>query len=238
MNEIKNTNWPESIQIKLDNVLSEANKIVDEAEMKQKTSISGKIHFRYEQSAPKDILTDFERAQSVCFVIRYECLPILSNTFNVFENNGKFFLKDIHFLRHMLNEYRSLICNQKDSVYYAKIHKFCYEKLKNKDKNKNLSITVYHEKDDDITNTFIKFLSEKIRSIKFILQKSEFGYIYNAILQHSDHSFTERFWKEYYNGEINYIFIKHALLLNYIRECLRWHYTILNQLTFPKLGPL
>jgi len=238
MEELKNEDLPKSIQKKLNDILKQTNSIFDEADAKKKTEISGKIHFRYEQSAPKDILSDLERAQSACFISRYEHLPTLKNTLNIFEHKGKFFLKDIPFLRHMLNEYRSIICNQRDSVYYAKIHRFCYEKLMNKDKSKDLSIIVYHEKNENITDLFVKNLSEKIRSIRLILQKSEFGYIYNGILQHSDHRYTKRFCKEYNSGELNYIFIKHGMLLNYIRKCLKWHYTILNQLTFPILGPL
>jgi hypothetical protein len=230
-------NLPESIQLKLSNVEFEVNKIIEEARGVLKSNLTGSVSFRYQQSAPMDILTAFERAQSVCFVSRYEILPIF-NGVEILESNGKFFLNNITFIRYILNEYRSVISNYKDSVYYGKIHKFCFDKLKNRDPKTGLSITVNNEQNEDVTDIFIKILGERNRSIKIVLEKSEFGYIYNGILQHSDHEYTERYWKEYHTGQLNYVFIKHAALLVYIKECLFWHYTILNQLTFPKLGPL
>jgi len=230
-------NLPNAIQLKISDTEFEVNKIIEEARGAQKLNLTGEISFRYQQSAPMDILTTFERAQSVCFISRYEFLPIF-NGIEIVENKGKFHLNNIAFIRHILNEYRSVINNQGDSVYYTNIHNLCYLKLKNRNPQAGLSITVNHEKDGDITETFMKILGERSKSIKIILGKSEFGYIYNGILQHSDHKYTERYWEEYYTGELNYVFIKHAALLGYIKECLYWHYKILNQLTFPKLGPL
>jgi len=229
--------YPESIKERLLSTYSEINEVFNEALAVQKTQLSGKISFKYEQSAPMDILSPFERAQSVCFIIKYEHLPTLENI-DVSEYKGKFYLKNIDFIRHILNEYRPIVMNQNDSIYYAKIHKFCHEKLMNKNPSSGLSITVEHEKDGDITESFAKILGERNKSIKSILKRCEFDYIYNGILQHSDHKYTKRFWEEYYSGRINHIFIKHAFLLRHIQECLYWHYRILNQLTFPKLGPI
>ena len=58
------------------------------------------------------------------------------------------------------------------------------------------------------------------------------------ILQHSDEHFSKRFVDEYISGEINYIFWKHAYLLGLIKDLLKPYHMILNQLSFPKLGPL
>jgi len=232
-----NKNLPETIRLKMSDTESEINMIIEEASGAQKLNLTGKISFRYRQSAPMDILTPFERSQSVCFISRYEFLPVFKGI-EVVENNGKFHLSNIAFIRHILNEYRSIINNQGDSVYYANIHNFCYLKLKNRDPQKGLSITVNHDIDGDITDTFMQILGEKRESIKIILKKSEFDYIYNGILQHSDHKYTERYWEEYHTGELNYVFIKHAALLGCIKDCLFWHHRILNQLTFPTLGPL
>jgi hypothetical protein len=230
-------NLPEAVKLKLSNTESEVNKIIEEARGVQKSYLPGSISFLFQHSAPMDVLTTFERAQSVCFISRYEFLPIF-NGVEILESNGKFHLNNITFIRYILNEYRSIISNYRDSVYYGKIHKFCFDKLRNRDPKVGLSITVKNEKNIDVTDTFIKMLGERNASIKVILEKSEFSYIYNGILQHSDHKYTDRYWKEYHTGELNYVFIKHAALLGYIKECLFWHYKILNQLTFPKLGPL
>lgn len=228
---------PDEIQKKLDASQAEVRGLIKEADLLQQTKLEGKISFSYRHSAPSDILTPFERAQSVCFITRYEHLPVL-DSLDIAEIKGKYYLNNIPYIRHMLNEYRSIIVNVKDSIHYGKIHKFCYEKLSNKDPSRGLSITVKHEKQDDVTDTFRKILGEKNAAMKLVLKKSEFNYIYNGILQHSDHQYTKRFWEEYFNGKLNYIFIKHAMLLEYIKGCLFWHYKILNQLTFPKMGPL
>lgn len=233
---INSKSVPSDIKKKLDATLTEADELVEEAYFFQKTRFSGKFSLRYEHSAPMDILRPFERAQSVYFVSRYEHLPILKEL-EIIESEGKFYLKNVAFIRHILNEYRSIIINKKDSVYYGQIHKFCYEKLQNRDPSKGLSITVNNEQQEDITETFLKILGERNKSINFIINKSEFGYIYNGILQHSDLSYTDRFWDEYYTGKLNYVFIKHAALLGCIKEFLNLHYLIVNQLTFPPNGP-
>lgn len=233
----KQVNLPEQIKKKLSDIEVEIRTISKEADKIQNTTLLGKLMFEYKHGAPLDILTPFERAQSVCFITRYEHLPVLNNI-DILESRGKFFVKNTPFIRHILNEYRPIIMNVKDSVYYNKIHKFCHEKLTNKDSKKGLCISVKHEDDGDVTDIFNRILAEKNSAIKYILKKCEFDYIYNGILQHSDHNYTTRFWEEYHTGKINYVFIKHAMLLGYVKDCLYWHYTILNQLTFPKLGPL
>jgi len=228
---------PEPTKNRLLDTCKEIDIISEKAIEVMKTSISGKISFVFEQSAPIDILTPFERAQSVCFTSRYEHLPVLTKI-DVFESNGKYFLKNIGMIRHLINEYRSIIANQRDSIFYSKIHKFCRDKLLNYDPSIGLSIKVLSEKELDLTNVFLKALDERHKAIKIILDKCEFDYIYNGILQHSEHKWTKRFWHEYYSGEINHIFIKHACLLGQIKEFLFFHYKILNYLTFPKLGPI
>lgn len=230
-------NLPDSIKLKLSNTESEIEQIITNAQVMQKTTLSSHISFCYKQSAPMDILSPFERAQSVCFISRYEHLPIF-NGIEITEREGKFYVKNTGFLRHIINEYRSVISNQDDSIHYKKIHKFCFEKLRNRDPNAGLSINVTDEDGNDVTAVFIRVLGENNNSISEVLANTEFGYIYNGILQHSDHKYTQRFWKEYHSGQLNYVFIKHAAVLVYIKDCLYWHYKILNQLTFPMLGPL
>jgi len=228
---------PEPVRERFLQTLGEVDEINTKALAALKTKYNGKIQFQYEHSAPGDILTPFERAQSVCFVTRYEYLPILESI-GIIETNGKYYLGNMAFIRHILNEYRSIIVNQSNSIYYSKIHRFCYQKLTNRNPKEDLTITVKDESGQDITDAFTRILGERNKAIKIILKCCEFDYIYNGILQHSDHRYTERFWDDYYSGRLNYIFLKHAFLLDNIKEHLYWHYVILNNLTFPKLGPL
>jgi len=182
-------------------------------------------------------MNPFERAQSICFVIMYEQLPTL-NRLEIVEHNGKYYLQNIGFVRHILNEYRPLVLNKDDSVYFAKIHSFCHGKLANKEPSKGLSVSVSHETDGDVTDILLKMIGERNKAIKSILKECEYDYIYNGILQHSDHNYTKRLIEEYYTGRLNHLFIKHAFLLGQIKELLWWHHYILNNLTFPKIGPL
>jgi len=201
------------------------------------TKLSGEISLEYKSSAPLPLMTEFEKAQSICFITKYENLPVLDQP-DIIEHDGNYHLGNVHFVRHVLNEYRPLVMNQKDSVYYSKIHKFCRDKLSNTDSSKGLSVTVLHTTDGDVTGVLLKMIDERNKAIKYILKNSEYNYIYNGILQHSDHNHTKRLIKEYHSGELNHIFIKHAFLLGHIKELLQWHHYILNNLMFPKLGPI
>ncbi len=232
MNEI-----PEAIALKIRTVESEVERKIVEANSSQKTTSPKAVSFRYQHSAPGDILTESERAQSICFVSRYDHLPHLEQL-DIVEREGKWFLQNVAFVRHILNEYRSIINNQDDSIYYKNVHRFCREKLTNQNPSSGLSITVVDEGNMEITAIFLRILDEKVSAIRVLLERSEFDYIYNGILQHSDHRYAQRLLQEYHSGELNYTFLRHAKLLGCIKEQLYWHHVILNQLTFPKLGPL
>lgn len=195
------------------------------------------VSFGYRSITATDIVSKDERAQSVCFISRYDNLPFLE-FLNIEQKGNDYYLENISYIRHILNEYRSIVSNEQDSVYFQKVHNFCHQKMANQNPDLGLSITVSDVDRSDVTELFRKILGERNKSIRRVLELSEFDYIYNGILQHSDHKFTDRFWKEYHSGRLNYVFLKHAKLLGYIKECLYWHYVILNQITFPKLGPL
>lgn len=230
---------PDEVRKRVKETIKEANDILEKVEGILTTRLEGKVSFQFTSSAPTDILSPFERAQSVCFVTKYDNLVDLEdNDLVIEEYNGKFYLKNIDYIRHILNEYRPIVMNKSDSIHYAKIHKFCRDKLLNRDHTIGLSVSVIHDSDGDITDIFRRIMDERNKAIKFIIESCEFDYIYNGILQHSDHRYTTRFWDEYYTGRINHIFLKHAWLLGFIKDLLYWHYTIINCMTFPKLGPL
>lgn len=228
---------PSHIKKKVDSLNSNVESIVNEAYGHLETDVSGPISLKYSISAPRDVLTDYERAQSVCFITRYEFLPVFEKV-KVTEGNGNYYFGNYQEARFVLNEYRPIIQNKKDSVYFQKIHKFCREKLLNDDQTKDLSITAEHIDRGDITAEYALSLDEQYKAIKHIIRNCEFDYIYNGVLQHSDHKFTKRFWKEYHSGKLNYIFMKHALIVGNIKMLMEWHYRLMNALTFPKIGPL
>ena len=166
-------NIPTILKDKFENIQKEVTKIIETAEKVQLTKISGPISFEYVSSAPRDILTDYERAQSICFITRFESLPIVEQI-DIGENKGKYYLNNIDYLKHVLNEYRAIIQNQSDSVYYQKIHNFCRQKMVGRDETIDLVITINHIKEGDITEKFTKFLDERCKSIRTIVDNLNF----------------------------------------------------------------
>jgi len=224
-------------QMKLQRAFANANSILEQAEKLRTTQLDGKISFKFQAAVPRDILTEYERAQSAAFFSRYEHLPELDEL-RFINRNGYLYLESIHEVRHAFNEYRPIFMNQSDSSYYVGVHKTVRQKLLNLDQSKDLQIIVNHETDGNISTKFAAILKEREKSIRKVIELSDFDYIYNGFLQHSDSRFTARFRNEYTSGELNYVFIKNLSLLPYLKDALRWHHVILGTLTFPKLGPL
>ena len=75
MGKIEPRSVPSGIQDKIEGLKDEINQILESAYAIQKAEISGRISFEYKFGGGRDILTDFERAQSICFFSRYESLP-------------------------------------------------------------------------------------------------------------------------------------------------------------------
>ena len=141
-------------------------------------------------------------------------------------------------IRFALHEYRPILMNQNDSMYFRNIHRFCRSKLINREETKDLTITVFDEDERDVTMAFTKQLDQEMKAIRIVLSGCEYEYLYNGILQHSDHRYTSRYLHEYHSGQLNYAFLAHALPLGYFRARLGRHYRLINMLTFPKPGPL
>lgn len=231
-------NIPDRIKEKLNILYNEIDQIESSAMKLIQTSMNEPVSIHVENQTMSDLLSDYERAQSISFVSRYENLPELDSV-KIIQHQGIYIIGNMTYMRHILNEYRSIIQNSKDdSVYYQKVHNLCIKMLHQDDYRKGTKITVWSRSNKDITDKFIKFLGDHNKAIKFVLRPLAFDYIYNGILQHSDEHFSKRFIKEYMSGEINYIFWKHAYLLGVIRNLLRPYYMIMNAFSFPKLGPL
>jgi len=228
---------PQRIKDRLSAIEADAAKMVADLERGLGNDLVGTISFKISGVGLKTFLNEFETAQSVSFVTRYEALPTVDGVKLRFAD-GQYLLANSDFIRHALNDYRSLIQNRKDSVYYQKIHKLCREKLRNRDPSKTIVVQVQHGERGDVTKEFTEYLDGECRAIREVISQLEFDYLYNGILQHSDHRYTDRFWKDYTSGELNYVFIRHATILGFIKRSLKWHYQLLGSLTFPKMGGL
>jgi hypothetical protein len=227
----------QEIEQRIQRLNEEVQQLVDKADADITEVIKGKISFQYEIRAPRDVLTRYERAQSLCFVTKYDSLPE-PEPVDIREYKGQFYPNNIDAFRHLLNEYRPVIQNKKDSTHFSKIHALCRQKLENEDPSVDLSITVQLEDREDITKLFLTLLDQRNKAINILAGSCEFGYIYNGILQHSDHKYTRRYIAEYASGELHYVFLKHAMVCSHVKQGLSWHYYLLKVLSRVSMGPL
>jgi hypothetical protein len=235
--EMASSNLPDRIRQRLARLQTEIDQIISSAEAILTTKLPDPVQFEFVNSAPRDVLTEYERAQSISFISRFDHLPS-DYTVEIVEKNGQYYISNMPYLRHALNEFRPLIQNERDSVYYQKLHGVWIAMLKLDDPAKGTTIRVFQRDRQDVTATFIRWLNERNKAITLALRPLDYGYLYNGILQHSDAAYSERFSRDYASGELNYILWKHMHILGFMREMLRAYYFVIRSLTAPRLGPL
>ena len=228
---------PDPVKKRLDQLQHEIDQIISTAESTLTTSLPGPVDFTFENMAPRDVLTAEERAQSVSFITRFEYLPP-DLTVEIEQLRGKYYIANMGLLRRALNEFRPVIQNESDSVYYQKIHNVWYGMLTLDDPRKGTTIRVVDKQDSDVTKTYIQWLSEHNKAITSVLRTLDYKYLYNGILQHSDPAHSERFLRDYTSGELNYVLWKHVHVLGFMRAMLEPYYILMRFLTSPRLGAL
>ncbi len=229
---------PDRIRQKLEGLQQDVDDIWAKAKLKFKTEIPRRIAFDYTSSAPGDIIRPYQRAQSVSFVTRYEHLPEDVKIYLGKSQDEQWTISNFWVLRHVLNDYRPIIQNQNDSVFYTRLHSSWYPALIRKNPAEGLVVRALDEHGKDFTPDFAKYLTENKEAITVVLDQLEFGYLYNGILQHSDEGFSKRYLDDYTSGELNYIMWKHLRVLGFIKSLLEPYYRLMVNLTFPSLGPL
>jgi len=228
---------PEKISKKLSDNEKQAIEIINNAEESIAEFSTDNISLTYQISAPVPELTPDERACSMVFIFRYDHLPDIHD-FTVGEHHGRYYLNDIDNIRAAINEYRTIFWNQKDPIFFGKISKIYRAKLVNRDPSKGLSITAKNKKGHDVTMDFVKHLDSKNKAIRKIIQQSDFDYVFNGVLQHSDGKFSRQLIKDYTNGNLNYILLKNMTLARHIKLLFREYYKVINVLSFPRMGCL
>jgi len=228
---------PDKISNKLSDNLADANRIIESSQECLLEIPSEKISFTYTTNAPIDILTPEERAQSMVFIFRYEHLPEITE-FTVAEYKGRYFLNEIDDIRAALNEYRTIFYNNNDAIYYGRISNLYRAKLMNRDSSKGLSIIVNNEKDENITSEYIDYLDSTKNAIRAIIKASDFDYLFNAVLQHSDSGYARKLIKDYTSGEMNYLLLKNLNLAMSLKTLFSDYKQIINALSFPRMGGL
>ncbi len=114
--------------------------------------LSDRISFRYENAAEgPDLLTPFQRAQSISFVTRFDHLPPNAGVAVAGDPAGGFIIANMADVRHVLHEYRPILQNQHDSVYHQKLHSTWRRMLLGRDAAKGTVVTVLDHDKNDIT---------------------------------------------------------------------------------------
>ena len=161
--------------------------MVDEANQKMVTAIPERIAFRYESAVlNRDILSDYERAQSVSFVTRFDHLPTNLETHFTVDDKGEWRIANLWDLRQALNDFRPIIQNQSDSVHYQNVHNAWYQALRQTDKSKGTVVRVFDVEQSDVTDAYTKRLGERNQAIRHLIGSFDYDYLYNGFLQHSD----------------------------------------------------
>jgi hypothetical protein len=162
-------------------------KVVDEANQKMVTTIPEIIAFRYESAVlNRDILSDYERAQSVSFITRFDHFPATLETHFTVDDKGKWWIANLWDLRQALNDFRSVIQNQSDSVHYQNVHNTWYKALRQTDKSKETRVRVLDTQNHDLTDAYAKRLGERVQAIRYLIDAFDYDSLYNGFLQHSD----------------------------------------------------
>ncbi len=238
MTEPNDMSLPDRIRDRLEALETQGQRIISAARDKITAAAPGTVSFRYQAVLPgRDILLPHERAQSLGFVTRYEALPDAVGA-QVVVSGERLELGNLDFLRHTLNEYRTIVMNERDSVYYRKLHSTWRAMLLRPSVVEGTIVRVLDATDKDVTAGFVQWLDQTQSAIKFIINALELDYLYNGILQHCDERHSERFLQDYLSGELNYIMLKSAGIITAVKDHLEPYYRLANALTFPELGPL
>jgi hypothetical protein len=229
---------PTHVQNRLGDLDREVQDIITNAQRNFVTEIPRRLAFNMTSALGcGDLMTPYERAQSVSFVTRYEHLADNVQV-HLVETDGSWRIGNLWVLRHVLNDFRPIIQNQRDSVYYARVHSTWFQMLRRSDPSQGLVVRVIADNGDDVTGPYSKWLNENKRAISAVLNGLEFGYLYNGILQHSDADLSTRFLTDYVSGDLNYLLWKHIRVLGFIRSLLGPYHLLMSVLTFPSLGGL
>lgn len=235
-----NMEIPPEILQKFRNTENEANRILEEA-WNIVTEIETKnIRLKISSSAPLPIMSTEEQAQSLAFIVRYEHLPELNNFVAGRDpSTGRYYLNEIDDIRAALNEYRTIFFNQKDGIFYGAITNlyqkgFCQEEPA----KASMVIQAFDQSDEDISRDYLMHLRSRKKAIQSAIYNSDFDFIYNGVLQHSDNRYSMQMVKQYTDGSLAYVLFKNLIIAQGLKDLLSEHYKVIGILNFPRMGPL
>jgi len=200
---------PQRIKKKFSDIIAECKEIdseIDKIRLKP-TFTRTLIHVQ------GPLLEKEHKAIIISFVNKLAFLPKFKKS-NIVEIKGEYYLQNLSSGVQLINDFRPLLSNQNDSIYFTKIHKYFNKALHSNDKKHELVIDVFDENKNDVTKEYMELCDSNIKAIKLLISKLDLNYLYNGYLHHQDTCFLDRFIEDWTSGEMNYILYKNALLLN------------------------
>jgi hypothetical protein len=230
---------PPHILTRLRNCDADARIILNEAKDLITDFDHAQVGFKVTASAPLPLMPIEIQAQSLTFIIRFDHLPeIESFVAGRHPNSGRFYLNEIDTIRAALNEYRTIFYNEKDGIYYNKITSLYQQAFLSEPVGCSMRFKAIGSDGVDRSVDFLKHLKSRKRAIQHTIKRSDFNFIYNGVLQHSDARHSRRMINAYTDGSLAYTLLKNFILARGMKEFLREHYRVINTLNFPVMGSL
>jgi hypothetical protein len=213
-------------------ILEEANEIVSDFD-------ASSVQFRVSSTAPLPLLTINEQAQSMAFIVRYDHLPVLNSFVAGRHPDGRrYFLNEIDQVRAALNEYRTIFFNNRDGIHYGAITNLYQRAFNRKSPHPSMKYEAILSEGADVSDDYLNHLKTRKKAIQHAIGRSDFDYIFNGVLQHSDGQYSKRMVKEYTDGSLQYTLLKNLFIAQGLKDLLSEHYKVINVMNFPKMGAL
>lgn len=199
------------------------------------------IQFTSTLSAPTPLFTKDEQSKWFVFMMRYDMLSDMIDDIpnpRVTDRSGKLMIDNLYLFKSALNDMRTMIFNNDDSIYFNKIHATILKWLKNDDHSTGQQLRVNDENGNDITAHFIDVLNSGHKILNKLIKSSDLSFLYNAVLQHTDTEDSNRFIDEYSNGTIQYTIIKCYQLCPVFINMLYYHRLIISMMMHIEMGEL
>jgi len=230
---------PPPILAKLEQCQRDAHAILEASEHLITDFDTSSVGLRVTGSSPLPLMTWATQSQSLAFVVRYEHLPELhSFVAGRHPKTGLYYLNEIDQIRAALNEYRTIFFNKRDGIFYGVITNLYQKAFSSTDPNAPMRIEALTSSDEDLSADYLVHLQSRKTAIRVAIENSDFDYIFNGILQHTDDRFAMQMVKDYTDGSLAYLLLKNLLIAQGLKEFLNEHYKVINVLNFPRMGPL
>ena len=230
---------PSTIREKLERCENEAHTILQDAATLITDFDTSLIGFRVSSSAPRPLMSHVEQAQSLAFIVRYQHLPELhSFTAGRDPKTGLYYLNEIDQVRAALNEYRTIFYNKNDGISYGVITNLYQRAFTLGDPDASMRIEALSSSGDDHSQDYLEHLLSRKKAIRAAISDSDFDYIFNGVLQHSDNKFAMQMVKDYTDGSLAYLLLKNLLIAQGLKDLLTEHFKVINVLNFPRMGAL